>query len=98
MKFTNLSSLIQFLRQSVLQKETEEYEADDLTITFYDTEIAFQVNWLYDGLIFSLQKDGKVQAIFPEKFADTIPIEELIKYGKMAEVLEENKEMIISNI
>lgn len=98
MKFTNLSSLIQFLRQSVLQKATEEYEADDLTVTFYETEIVFQVNWLYDGLIFSLQKNGKVEVVFPEKFADTIPMEKLIKYGKMAEVLEKNKEMIISNI
>ena len=98
MKFTNLSSLIQYLRQSILQKETEEWEGDDLTVTFYDTEIAFQVNWLYDGLIFSFQKDGKVEVVFPEKFADVISMEELVKYGKMAEVLEENKEMIISNI
>lgn len=98
MKFTDLSSLIQYLRHSVLQKETEEWEADDLTVTFYDTEIAFQVNWLYDGLIFSFQKDGKVEVIFPEKFADVMSMEELVKYGKMAEVLEENKEMIISNI
>lgn len=98
MKFTNLSSLIQYLRQSILEKETEECEGDDLTVTFYDTEISFQVNWLYDGLIFSFQKDGKVEVVFPEKFADVISMEELVKYGKMAEVLEENKEMIISNI
>lgn len=98
MKFTNLSSLIQYLRESVLERETEECEADDLTVTFYGTEIALQVNWLYDGLIFSFQKDSKVEVVFPERFADVISMKELIKYGKMAEVLEENKEMIISNI
>lgn len=94
----NFGELLQFIRENILYKEREEFEADDLTIDIYSEEICFQINPLHDGMqyIYRLEENEVVCEVPLERDTGAHPIdaEEAVQIGLMTAFLENNKHIL----
>lgn len=92
----NLGELIKYIRQFVLEPATKEVEADDLTVCFYEEEITFQVNEVYDGLIYTYdRKADQVRMSLPEDRGDQyVAGDEFKQAVNMMNVLMNNRKIL----
>lgn len=96
-KLDNFGDLIKYIRKNILEPATEEVEADDFKIDFYNGELCFQINELYDGLKYVYYKDKDIIEVeIPERHyePDVIHADELKQMIKMVQILDLNKKLL----
>ncbi len=97
MKFKNFGTMLNYIKQHILSKGTEDLEADDLTINIFEDELTFTINNIYNGFEFTFFKTKQEITVYkPRGFTedDRMDPDEIIQAGKIAEILKDNKDVM----
>lgn len=97
MKFKNFGTMLNYIKQHILSKGTEDLEADDLTISIFEDELTFKINDIYNGFEFTFFKTKQEITIYkPIDFTEDNKIDpdEIIQAGKLIEILKDNKDIM----
>lgn len=93
----DFGDLIVYIKKFVLESETDEVEADDLTISIYEDSLSIQVNALYDGLIYEYEKEeDKITVEIPDGRPNggTLYPDEVIQAAAMVKVLKNHTDLL----
>lgn len=95
MKVDNFEDLIKVMKKNILDPGNADVEPDDLQICFYEGELEFVINDLYDGMryIYNKEKDEVTIEVDIDRNYP-ISVEEGIQIGKMAILLNDNKDIL----
>jgi hypothetical protein len=88
--------MLKYIKDNVLEKATDELEADDLSIHIYENEISIQINELYDGPEFTYNAEvDTVKVYFPLGHEpESLDVKEVNQIATMVDIMKYNKELL----
>lgn len=95
MKFKSFEEIIKYIRKEILFKGSENRGADTLKLVFFEDKLYLHINAIYNEFEFEIDLPTQKIKIFKENKGE-IDAKDIIAAGKIIEILEENKEIIIN--